>query len=204
MRMWERLIRAFHRDERGITGLETAIILIAFVVIASVFAYSVLSAGVFSSQQGKQAVYSALGQARATLVLVGSVVAQSDGSSATALVLNVSKPLGGAPVDFSPPDDVNADGLADSGSTHVAVISYYTDTIRTDDLAWTKTQVGKGDDDDMLEVGEAFEITVDLTGVGESIGTYTSFNIELKPAMGAVLKISRMLPGRLQSVMILR
>ena len=34
-------------DERGITGLETAIILIAFVVVASVFAYAVLTAGLF-------------------------------------------------------------------------------------------------------------------------------------------------------------
>ena len=29
-------------DQRGITGLETAIILIAFVVVASVFAFTVL------------------------------------------------------------------------------------------------------------------------------------------------------------------
>lgn len=31
------------RAERGVTGLETAIILIAFVVVASVFAFTVLS-----------------------------------------------------------------------------------------------------------------------------------------------------------------
>ena len=48
--MLKRVIKPLHRDERGITGLETAIILIAFVVVASVFAYSVLSAGIFSSQ----------------------------------------------------------------------------------------------------------------------------------------------------------
>ena len=33
------------RDENGITALETAIILIAFVVVASVFAFTILSAG---------------------------------------------------------------------------------------------------------------------------------------------------------------
>ena len=33
----------FMRSERGITGLETAIILIAFVVVASVFAFTILS-----------------------------------------------------------------------------------------------------------------------------------------------------------------
>ena len=42
-------ITAMKRDQRGITGLETAIILIAFVVVASVFAYTVLSAGVLSA-----------------------------------------------------------------------------------------------------------------------------------------------------------
>ncbi len=49
-------------DSRGITGLETAIILIAFVVVASVFAYTVLSAGIFSSEKGKEAVHSGLKQ----------------------------------------------------------------------------------------------------------------------------------------------
>jgi flagellin-like protein len=33
-------------SQRGITGLETAIILIAFVVVASVFAFTVLSTGI--------------------------------------------------------------------------------------------------------------------------------------------------------------
>lgn len=35
----------FRLDQRGITGLETAIVLIAFVVVASVFAFAVLSTG---------------------------------------------------------------------------------------------------------------------------------------------------------------
>ena len=50
-------IGSFHRGQKGITGLETAIILIAFVTVAAVLAYSVLSAGIFSSERGKEAVY---------------------------------------------------------------------------------------------------------------------------------------------------
>ena len=46
--------------EHGITGLETAIILIAFVVVAAVFAFVVLSTGLFSSERGKEAVYAGL------------------------------------------------------------------------------------------------------------------------------------------------
>jgi len=38
-------------DQRGVTGLEVAIVLIAFVVVSSVFAFSTLSAGLASSDQ---------------------------------------------------------------------------------------------------------------------------------------------------------
>ena len=39
-----RLSRVY-KDERGITGLETAIVLIAFAVVASVFAFTILTTG---------------------------------------------------------------------------------------------------------------------------------------------------------------
>ena len=72
------------RDQRGVTGLETAIILIAFVVVASVFAYTVLSAGIFSSEKGKEAIHSGLEQARSSMDVQGSVKA----TSVAATVLN--------------------------------------------------------------------------------------------------------------------
>lgn len=61
--MYLRLIKAIQNldhGERGMTGLETAIILIAFVTVAVVFAYAVLSAGLFSSERSKETLYSAL------------------------------------------------------------------------------------------------------------------------------------------------
>ena len=65
----------FRRSERGITGLETAIILIAFVVVASVFAFTVLSTGIFAAERGKETVYAGLEQARGSIELKGSVIA---------------------------------------------------------------------------------------------------------------------------------
>jgi flagellin-like protein len=47
-------------SQKGITGLETAIVLIAFVVVASVFAFTILSAGVFSSEANKQTIHAGL------------------------------------------------------------------------------------------------------------------------------------------------
>src|SRR3970040_1625355 len=62
------------RDERGITGLETAIILIAFVVVATVFAFVVLTTGIFSAERGKETVFAGLQKARGTMEVRGGVV----------------------------------------------------------------------------------------------------------------------------------
>ena len=71
------------RSARGITGLETAIILIAFVVVASVFAYAVLSAGIFSAERGQEAVHVGIDRAASSIDLVGSM--KADGVTATVL-----------------------------------------------------------------------------------------------------------------------
>ena len=75
-----RTLRTFHRGEKGITGLETAIILIAFVTVASVLAYSVLSAGIFSAERGKETVYRGLDQAQSSMQVRGSVYATDNNS----------------------------------------------------------------------------------------------------------------------------
>ena len=62
LRVWD-----LFRVQRGITGLETAIVLIAFVVVASVFAFGVLSIGLFSSDKAQETVKAGMGEARSTL-----------------------------------------------------------------------------------------------------------------------------------------
>jgi flagellin FlaB len=72
------MLKKFLNREKGITGLETAIILIAFVVVAAVFAYTALSAGLFSTQKSQEAVYSGLKEAQSTLELRGGVIAVAE------------------------------------------------------------------------------------------------------------------------------
>jgi flagellin-like protein len=62
-------------DQRGITGLETAIVLIAFVVVAAVFAFTVLTTGLFTSKEAEKASRAALTSAEATLVHMGTTIA---------------------------------------------------------------------------------------------------------------------------------
>ena len=68
-------VRKVMRDQRGVTGLEIAVILIAFVVVASVFAFTVLSTGIFSAERGKETIHAGLRETRSSLEVKGSVIA---------------------------------------------------------------------------------------------------------------------------------
>ena len=199
--MLKRSAKTMRKDERGITGLETAIILIAFVVVASVFAYTVLSAGIFSSQKGQEAVYTGLQTARSTLAMKGDVVAHSVGNSVTELVICVANALNGASIDLTAPG--NTSGKASGNSSNVVVVSYSDSAQRVDDLYWTTTQMGTGNHDQILDPGETFEMTIDLEAVVGGVGTYKTFDIDIKPPIGSVLVIERTTPAALADYMIL-
>jgi flagellin FlaB len=141
----------FGSDQKGITGLETAIILIAFVVVASVFAYTILSAGIYSSEKGKEAIHSGLSTARASIQLSGPVLARDMDSNNTVdqMLFVIANSLKGAPMNLVPTVDSDSDGLLsdESPKPHSLVITYLDQAQMVTDIAWTATEVGKGDGD---------------------------------------------------------
>ena len=71
------------RSSKGVTGLETAIILIAFVIVAAVFAYTVLRVGIFATEQTKIAVTAGLAEVANSIEPIGGM--KADGVVATVL-----------------------------------------------------------------------------------------------------------------------
>jgi len=201
------LIEDLNRERHGITGLETAIILIAFVVVASVFAYTVLSSGVFASQKAQEAIYEGLESSGSIMAIKGVVVAggNTSSNSVTSLILTVGSPLEGEAifVDLTNPTDGNSDYLPDSTSRHVMTIQARTKNEVVHDVMWTATQKGGGDGDQILEAGEKFEIIVDLRGLNSPILAYQTVTFEMKPSRGAVLIIQKTIPGVIDPIMIL-
>jgi len=59
----------------GITGLETAIVLIAFVVVAAVFAFTVLTTGLFTSEKAKETALAGVAATSSSIAIKGSVTA---------------------------------------------------------------------------------------------------------------------------------
>ena len=175
------------RDQTGVTGLETAIILIAFVIVASVFAYVVLSAGLFSSQKAKEAVNAGLDSTMAVVEIKGDIIAKMENSVLTQLTFGVAIPPAGSPVDFSPSTE-NVSSL---------VISYHDQDHFIPSVNWTLERLSKINDDYLLDPNEVFAVTVIMpTSDNVSIGPYDSFSLEVKPPNGPVLPVERTIPGR--------
>jgi flagellin FlaB len=78
------LLKNVWQNQRGITGLETAIVLIAFVVVASVFAFVVITTGLYSGQRAQETANAGLNEAKTSLAPRGSLLAlQATVSGAT-------------------------------------------------------------------------------------------------------------------------
>jgi flagellin FlaB len=209
------MLKKFLRHEKGITGLETAIILIAFVVVAAVFAYTALSAGLFSTQKGQEAVYSGLKEAQSTVELKGTVTAVAPATGATGnisqVVFTVSNVLGGEPVDFTPPSG-GAAGVA-SGTANKVVINYIDQDQTVNNLYWTVTALGKDNGNYLLETDEKFQVTVggntgnnllNALSASHLLGVNKQFSLVIQTPVGAVLEIQRTTPPYMDAIMNLR
>lgn len=181
-----KLLRSLRQKQEGITGLETAIILIAFVIVASVFAYVVLSAGLFSSQKAKEAVNAGIESTLSTIELKGDVIAKMENGVVTQVYLYVGIPAAGNSVDFTPTDN----------STDFVVISYRDADNLVPSLNWTAEKLSVINDDYLLDRNELFMLTVTMPSGNVSIGRYSTFDLEIKPPDGPVLSIDRTVPGR--------
>ena len=192
MRMLKRVIARAAREEDGITGLETAIILIAFVVVATVFAFVVLTAGVFSSERGKETVFAGLSKARGTMEVRGGIVATSTGGAVDDIFFAVASTASGESIPLDP--------LATNNRTVIA----YRDSITVDnDVAYTVTPI-VGDGDTLLEPGELTVVTINRASGITPVPVMTPntrFTLELQTPVGAVLDITRQLPTALDPVM---
>ena len=68
------LIRKGHRQShRGVIGVESAIVMIAFVIVAAALAFVVLNMGFSTTQKAKTTIISGLGEASSSLEVAGKV-----------------------------------------------------------------------------------------------------------------------------------
>ncbi len=99
------LIRKGHvHAHRGVIGIESAIVLIAFVIVAAALAFVVLNMGFATTQKAKTSITSALGEAGSSLSISGKVVGHSrvlPYANLTSIMIPVKLTSGGENVDLN-------------------------------------------------------------------------------------------------------
>jgi archaeal flagellin FlaB len=177
--------------EDAFTGLEAAIVLIAFVITATAFAYVILGAGFFTTQKSQEVVHTSVESASSTVQLAGELYGIStDSETVTMLNFTVMLAPGSDAIDFG------RVAVTYSNETILETLEPVTGLRSTSTTAgtWAITKVSSetGPSNNLLEYGEQFTISAHPT-----IGTpkNTILSIEIKPAVGSAITIRRTVPG---------
>ena len=84
---WKKALMKIAKQKRGIVGLEAAIILIAFVIIAGAFSFMVINQGLFATERGKTTIQEGIKQASTPLSVDGSIFLNSSSSGINVIVI---------------------------------------------------------------------------------------------------------------------
>ena len=191
-------VRSFWKDERGITGLETAIILIAFVVVAAVFAFAILNAGLGATSNAEDAISTAQTETQSTLAPRGDSILVARGAGpAFADVETVSFKL-------APSPGAKAISLADT----ITLVQYSDESTAAETIqlggaagaciasATANWLTGAGD---VVDKGEIVEITVTLAATCLLVNE--EWKIEVFPRDGAIVSVQGRTPVELSKNM---
>ncbi len=206
------------KDEKAFTGLEAAIVLTAFVVVAAVFSYVVLGAGFFTSEKSKEVIHTGMDQATSSVELAGDVIGHStDDTLLTNVTVYLQLTAGNNPIDLSKLTVAYADKYVYIGNlTHSDNVTYddnYRDTDNVTsagqwDFAFVADKTGSyGDNNTMLDSGETARVHISLPAEAgndnSGVAVNNWFQIEMKPASGASIAMEKTVPGAVDTIMVL-
>jgi flagellin FlaB len=185
-------MRILRPDEEAFTGLEAAIVLVAFVVVAAVFAYVVLGAGFMTTEKAQETVYSGVRQATAAVQQSGQTSIQADatGTGVDKVSFFLQLAASGTGTDMA--------AFGYTLSTTDKMTTYTADDVT---YTWVKAVDGSGHTEHggFLEPREMVLVTITTGFTAAELGLSDKFMIEVKPALGAPVTITGTVPGAMSA-----
>lgn len=220
--------RGIVKDKKGFTGLEAAIVLTAFIVVAAVFSYMVLGAGFFSTEKAKAVVHTGVEKATSSAEIAGDVVGHGWQYNTTAgpehsYYFNASA-AGGHTHDVTNLTVVEFQIQLTAGQSRIdmdkVVISYsdantYNARLPCNTAAlnaskanftmgeWSyvrasDTEIGESN---MLDPNEKINVIVSLPDYG--VTANQQFRLDFKPAKGGTITLTKTAPGYIRKTMVI-
>jgi len=199
-------MRKLFKNKRGIVGVEAAIVLIAFIIIAAALSYVVINMGFYTTQKTKETMQAGLEESLSALQLDGVVTGKTDTDGEIEYVIfPVKLSAGKASLDLSKNSTVVSVYL--SGVTLLNIYQGANTTTTTDldnilkdneNFTGIQSQgamfaLYNADDDKVLESNEKAFLIINLGS--NTLGDYETIKIEVRTAKGAALTVVRTTPG---------
>ncbi len=176
--------------EDAFTGIEAAIVLIAFITVASVFTYIMLGAGLFTTQVSQKVANAGVQGVASNVLVVGDIYGLASDTSLgiDTVEFGVTLSTGGTPVDFRGSQMIiSTEGLLES-------------------LKYTAGVAGAGEwnvsGTNKMALSDNQVWTIDAKPTNK-IKPRTQFTLEVKPPGGASFSIRRTVPQGLDPVNIM-
>ena len=205
------------KKKKGIVGIEAAIVLIAFVIVAAALAFVVLNMGFFTTQKSKEVMAAGLEEATSALEIDGTVFAHVTNKKVDRVIIPLKLAQGREPIDFVKTKmTVSVILKSPSGAKTAFANAYYgIEKVTITDLdnaaptvsATTKVNATAyyvvGDaDDTVLESGEKVIMVVALDS-SVALSEYSEIIVEIRPTQGAPLTFEATIPPELDTAYII-
>lgn len=212
-------MRKLFRNKKGIVGIEAAIVLIAFIIVAAALSYVVINMGFYTTQKTKETMQSGLDESLSALQLDGLVTGKTNADGYIEwLVIPVKLSVGKLGLDLNKEAIVVSVYLPNATLLNIYNGVYINESVTDCDVLINTLSakyamnmsdmamftVYNSDSDTVLESTEkAFLIihlnttVVDVPDVRHALADYEVVKVEVKGAKGAALTAVRTAPGGL-------
>ena len=191
------------KNKRGIVGIEAAIVLIAFIIIAAALSYVVINMGFYTTQKTKETMQTGLDESLTALQLDGVVTAKTDSSGYIEyLAIPVKLSAGRAAIDLGKNAVVVSVYLQNA-----TLMNVYQGAAPANETTWdallgslgltsegAKFAIYNGNNNTVLESTEKAFLIIRLDEE-HRIKDYETVKIEVRGAKGAALTVVRTAPG---------
>ncbi|MEM0454090.1 MAG: archaellin/type IV pilin N-terminal domain-containing protein [Sulfolobales archaeon] len=207
------------RTKKGIVGIEAAIVLIAFVLVASALAFVTLNMGMFATQKTKEVIARAYEESTRAIDIAGNVIAtvNTEGRYLELVAIPIKLTAGARPIDLNKTavgiTIIAPDGNAnhtDNGYKHDSSVTFKVTKNFKEDISeadfgllnatWLYARTDESTGDELLEPGEIVLLVFNASN-SEIFNTtaYSRIIVEIKPPQGATVTIERVVPPKLDS-----
>lgn len=168
--------------EGAFTGLEMAIVLIAFVTVAAVFSYAILGSGFFATGKSREAALAGLGQVGTSLISGGTLIGQADTTGAELKYLEAYLETAGAG------NGIDMDQVTYTLTTGDRIVTFPPNDNRVT-LRWREEEGG----DSIL--GEYELVCARIRVSDADLAPGDAFRLQVQPGTGQGFALDRTMPG---------